>query len=88
MVRDRRVLHTRPGRRRCCDRACYGPPGSHRHHARYRLDTDFAVDDFDATLARLRTLNVEFERPEEGADEGYRLARVRDPEGNAIGLSE
>jgi hypothetical protein len=24
---------------------------------------------------------------EEGSDEGYRLVRIRDPEGNAIGLT-
>jgi catechol 2,3-dioxygenase-like lactoylglutathione lyase family enzyme len=45
-----------------------------------------AVDDFDATVARLRAAGVEFDAEEEGADEGYRLVRVRDPEGNPIGI--
>jgi catechol 2,3-dioxygenase-like lactoylglutathione lyase family enzyme len=46
-----------------------------------------SVDDLDATVARLRQVGVEFDAEEEGADEGYRLVRVRDPEGNAIGLT-
>ena len=46
-----------------------------------------AVDDFDATIERLRSLEVTFDAEEEGADEGYRLVRVRDPEGNPIGLT-
>ena len=47
----------------------------------------FAVDDFDAFVAQLRDRGVTFDAEEEGADEGYRLVRVRDPEGNAIGIS-
>jgi catechol 2,3-dioxygenase-like lactoylglutathione lyase family enzyme len=46
-----------------------------------------AVDDFDATLTRLREAGVTFDAAEEGADEGYRLVRIRDPEGNPIGLT-
>ena len=46
-----------------------------------------AVDDFDATVANLRAAGVVFDAEEEGADEGYRLVRVRDPEGNAIGIT-
>jgi catechol 2,3-dioxygenase-like lactoylglutathione lyase family enzyme len=45
------------------------------------------VDDLDDTVGRLRDLGVQFDAEEEGADEGYRLVRVRDPEGNAIGLT-
>jgi hypothetical protein len=30
---------------------------------------------------------VRFDAEEEGADEGYRLVRIADPEGNVIGLS-
>jgi hypothetical protein len=30
---------------------------------------------------------VTFDAEEEGADEGYRLVRVRDPEGNAVGIA-
>ena len=47
----------------------------------------FAVDDLDETVAYLRGRGVEFEGEEEGSDEGYRLVRVRDPEGNAIGFT-
>jgi catechol 2,3-dioxygenase-like lactoylglutathione lyase family enzyme len=45
------------------------------------------VDDFDATVAELRQRGVTFDAEEEGADEGYRLVRILDPEGNPIGIS-
>lgn len=45
------------------------------------------VEDFDATVAELRRKGVTFDAEEEGADEGYRLVRVRDPEGNPIGIT-
>ena len=45
------------------------------------------VDDLDSFVTSLRERGVEFEGDEEGADEGYRLIRVRDPEGNVIGLT-
>jgi len=48
---------------------------------------NFAVDDFDGVVAELRRRGVVFDAEEEGADEGYRLVRVRDPEGNAIGIN-
>jgi catechol 2,3-dioxygenase-like lactoylglutathione lyase family enzyme len=44
------------------------------------------VSDFDAFVRRLQELGVELEASEEGADEGYRLVRVRDPEGNPVGI--
>lgn len=47
---------------------------------------NITVDDFDAFVAALRAKGVVFDAEEEGADEGYRLVRVRDPEGNAIGI--
>jgi catechol 2,3-dioxygenase-like lactoylglutathione lyase family enzyme len=47
----------------------------------------FAVDDFDAFVAGLRSRGVTLDAEEEGADEGYRLVRVRDPEGNAVGIA-
>lgn len=46
-----------------------------------------AVDDFDATVGELRRRGVAFDADEEGADEGYRLVRVLDPEGNPIGIT-
>ncbi len=45
------------------------------------------VADFDATVAELRRLGVRFDAEEEGADEGYRLVRILDPEGNPIGIT-
>ena len=45
------------------------------------------VDDFDATVAELRQQGVTFDAEEEGGDEGYRLVRVLDPEGNPIGIT-
>jgi catechol 2,3-dioxygenase-like lactoylglutathione lyase family enzyme len=45
------------------------------------------VDDFDATVAELRQRDVTFDAEEEGADEGYRLVRILDPEGNPIGIT-
>jgi catechol 2,3-dioxygenase-like lactoylglutathione lyase family enzyme len=48
---------------------------------------NFTVDDFDATIAAFREQGVVFDADEEGAAEGYRLVRIRDPEGNPIGLT-
>jgi catechol 2,3-dioxygenase-like lactoylglutathione lyase family enzyme len=45
------------------------------------------VEDFDATVAELRQAGVTFDAQEEGADEGYRLVRILDPEGNPIGIT-
>jgi len=44
------------------------------------------VEDFDATVVELRQRGVSFDAEEEGG-EGYRLVRVLDPEGNAIGIT-
>jgi len=48
---------------------------------------NIVVSDFDDFVAALRAKGVVFDADEEGADEGYRLVRVRDPEGNAIGIA-
>lgn len=45
------------------------------------------VEDFDVTVTELRQRGVRFDGAEEGTDEGYRLVRVLDPEGNAIGIT-
>jgi len=45
------------------------------------------VDDFDATVTELQSRGVTFDADEEGAEEGYRLVRIRDPEGNPIGIT-
>ena len=45
------------------------------------------VEDFDVTVAELRQRGVSFDAEEESANEGYRLVRVLDPEGNAIGIT-
>jgi catechol 2,3-dioxygenase-like lactoylglutathione lyase family enzyme len=47
----------------------------------------FAVSEFDAFVGQLRSRGVTFDAEEEGADEGYRLVRIRDPEGNAVGIA-
>jgi catechol 2,3-dioxygenase-like lactoylglutathione lyase family enzyme len=47
----------------------------------------FSVDDFDATVAALRAAGAAFDAEEEGADEGYRLVRVLDPEGNPVAIT-
>jgi catechol 2,3-dioxygenase-like lactoylglutathione lyase family enzyme len=46
-----------------------------------------AVDNFDATINGLRDAGVTVDGVEEGSDEGYRLVRILDPEGNPIGLT-
>src|SRR5258708_28605283 len=48
---------------------------------------NLTVDDLDDMARRLRGQGVQFDAEAEGADEGYRLLRVRDPEGNPIGLT-
>jgi catechol 2,3-dioxygenase-like lactoylglutathione lyase family enzyme len=45
------------------------------------------VADFDAAVAELTARRVRFDAAEEGDDEGYRLVRVLDPEGNPIGIT-
>jgi len=47
----------------------------------------FSVDDFDATVAFMKERGVAFDAEEEGTDEGYRLVRVRDPEGNVVAIT-
>jgi catechol 2,3-dioxygenase-like lactoylglutathione lyase family enzyme len=56
-------------------------------HAGTGWTPNLAVDDLDDMVGRLRGQGVQFDAGEEGADEGYRLVRVRDPEGNPIGLT-
>jgi catechol 2,3-dioxygenase-like lactoylglutathione lyase family enzyme len=51
-----------------------------------RLAPGFRVDDLDATLDRLRTGGARVDPIIEGEDEGYRLARVWDDEGNRLHL--
>jgi catechol 2,3-dioxygenase-like lactoylglutathione lyase family enzyme len=45
------------------------------------------VRNFDATVAELRQQGVSFDAEDEGTEEGYRLVRILDPEGNAIGIT-
>ena len=45
------------------------------------------VEDLDSAVTELRARGVAFDAKEEGADEGYRLVRIRDPEGNPIGIT-
>ena len=62
-------------------------------HPEYSLGTSenrvapgFRVDDLDATLARLGAAGVKIDPVIDGAGEGYRLARIWDPEGNRLAL--
>jgi catechol 2,3-dioxygenase-like lactoylglutathione lyase family enzyme len=54
--------------------------------AENRLAPSFQVADLDGELERLRAAGVRIDPVIDGADEGYRLARIWDPEGNRIGL--
>ena len=45
-----------------------------------------AVDDFDAALAELADLGVRILEVEDDEDDGYRLARLADPEGNELNV--
>jgi predicted enzyme related to lactoylglutathione lyase len=51
-----------------------------------RLAPAFRVADLDGTLERLRSSGVKVDPHIDGADEGYRLARIYDPEGNRLHL--
>ncbi len=51
-----------------------------------RLAPGFQVGDLDAALDRLRGLGVRVDEKLDGADEGYRLARIWDPENNRLHL--
>jgi catechol 2,3-dioxygenase-like lactoylglutathione lyase family enzyme len=51
-----------------------------------RLAPAFRVADLNGTLERLRSLGVKVDPRIDGEDEGYRLARVYDPEGNRLHL--
>jgi catechol 2,3-dioxygenase-like lactoylglutathione lyase family enzyme len=54
-----------------------------------RVMANIAVDDLDATLAELGGRGAGVEAGiDDGHDEGYRLGRIRDPEGNLIQLYE
>jgi catechol 2,3-dioxygenase-like lactoylglutathione lyase family enzyme len=48
----------------------------------------FEVGDLDAWLARLAGLGVWPEGPVKSSAEGYRRARLRDPDGHAVSLFE
>jgi catechol 2,3-dioxygenase-like lactoylglutathione lyase family enzyme len=51
-----------------------------------RLAPAFRVADLDGTLERLRSLGVKVDPRIDGEDEGYRLARIYDAEGNRLHL--
>ena len=51
-----------------------------------RLASGLRVSDLDKTLLRLRSAGVRIDADIDGADEGYRLARIWDPEGNRLHL--
>jgi catechol 2,3-dioxygenase-like lactoylglutathione lyase family enzyme len=51
-----------------------------------RLAPAFRVTDLDGTLERLRSFGVKVDPRIDGEDEGYRLARIYDLEGNRLHL--
>jgi catechol 2,3-dioxygenase-like lactoylglutathione lyase family enzyme len=51
-----------------------------------RLAPAFRVADIDGTLERLRSFGVKIDPHIDGEDEGYRLARIYDLEGNRLHL--
>jgi catechol 2,3-dioxygenase-like lactoylglutathione lyase family enzyme len=53
---------------------------------RNRCVPNVAVDDFDATLDELRAQGVRILEVEDDTDDGYRLARLADPEGNELNV--
>jgi catechol 2,3-dioxygenase-like lactoylglutathione lyase family enzyme len=54
--------------------------------AENRVAPGIKVDDLDATLDRLRSEGIRIDPIIDGGDEGYRLARIWDPEGNRLHL--
>ena len=55
---------------------------------RSRALPDFKVDDLDLTLSHLRDEGVAVLAEPSASPEGYRIARIADPEGNEIHLFE
>ena len=53
---------------------------------RNRCVPNVAVDDFDAALAELADRGVRILEVEDDQDDGYRLARLADPEGNELNV--
>jgi predicted enzyme related to lactoylglutathione lyase len=53
---------------------------------RNRCAPNISVDDFDGTLAELRRRGVDVIDVVDDADDGYRLARVADLEGNELNI--
>src|SRR5262245_29153426 len=53
---------------------------------RNRCVPNCAVDDFDATLAQFGATGVSILEVENDEEDGYRLARIADPEGNELNI--
>lgn len=53
-----------------------------------RCRPDILVDDLDATVEELRAKGVTIRGEPGGADEGFRLVGIEDPEGNVLQLYE
>lgn len=70
--------------------ALLGLASDHPEHAastsENRLSPGFQVQDLDAALERLRAAGVRVDPVIDGEGEGYRLARIWDPEGNRLHL--
>ncbi|HEX5316388.1 MAG TPA: VOC family protein, partial [Candidatus Kapabacteria bacterium] len=51
-----------------------------------RLSIEFEVKSLSEEMTRLEALGCEFFDVQNDEEDGYRMARFRDPEGNAIGI--
>ena len=54
--------------------------------SRNRCVPNLVADEFDTTLAELRERDVEIREVIDDAADGYRLARIADPEGNELNV--
>jgi catechol 2,3-dioxygenase-like lactoylglutathione lyase family enzyme len=61
-------------------------PEHARSSAENRIAPGFRVDDLETTLAALSAAGVRIDPELDGGDEGYRLARIWDMEGNRLHL--
>jgi catechol 2,3-dioxygenase-like lactoylglutathione lyase family enzyme len=59
---------------------------SRQPDTRNRCVANFAVDDFDRSLREFREHSVNVLEVVNDEDDGYRLARIADPEGNELNI--
>jgi predicted enzyme related to lactoylglutathione lyase len=54
----------------------------------YRHMVGLGIDDLDAEYSRLSSAGVEFIEPPTEYGDGFRMATLKDPEGNVVQISE